>query len=207
MSYLSKKDYELRTVSTKFEVREEGEEKKPKIVGYAAVFDDPAPETWGFIEKIAPGAFTDALKNSDVRALINHDPNLILGRSKAGTLTLKEDEKGLYYEIDPPNTTYANDLMESMRRGDIDQSSFQFVVEVEEWDDSGDVPVRTIKKVSELRDVSPVTFPWYPTTESGLRSRADVINEYKQKQSNRSAEELDMLKRKIQLRERMIFNG
>lgn len=201
------KNYELRIVNTKFEVREEGEEKNPKIVGYAAVFDDPAPETWGFIEKIAPGAFTDALKNSDVRALINHDPNLILGRNKAGTLTLKEDEKGLYYEIDPPNTTYANDLMESMRRGDIDQSSFQFVVEVEEWDDSGDVPVRTIKKVSELRDVSPVTFPWYPTTESGLRSRADVINEHKQKQSNRSAEELDMLKRKIQLRERMNFNG
>lgn len=201
------KNYELRIVSTKFEVREEGEEKNPKIVGYAAVFDDPAPETWGFIEKIAPGAFTDALKTSDVRALINHDPNLILGRNKAGTLKLKEDEKGLYMEIDPPNTSYANDLIISMDRGDIDQCSFQFMVEVEEWDDSGDVPVRTIVKVKELRDVSVVTFPWYPNTNANVRSKEDVIKEYRQNKASKAADELDLLKRKIQLRERMIFNG
>jgi uncharacterized protein len=174
-------DIEQRRVETIFEVKAEGEgeEKKEKIIGYAAVFDDPAPETWGFIEKIAPGAFTDALKNSDTRALINHDPNLILGRKKAGTLTLKEDEKGLFYEIDPPNTSYANDLKESMRRKDLDQSSFQFTVVDENWNEEGDIPIRTIIKVGELRDVSPATFPWYPTTESGLRSRRDIFEEHK----------------------------
>lgn len=181
MKYLPENQYELKIVNTKFEVKAQQDGEQRKIVGYAAVFDDPAPETWGFIEKIAPGAFTDALKNSDVRALINHDPNLILGRKKAGTLILEEDDKGLRYEIDPPDVSYANDLAVSMDRGDIDQSSFQFKVEKEEWDESGDIPVRTILKISELRDVSPVTFPWYPNTESGLRSKENIFNEHIQK--------------------------
>ncbi|MGM0582975.1 MAG: HK97 family phage prohead protease, partial [Bacteroidota bacterium] len=161
---------EIRIANTDFELREEDEEKK--IVGYAALFNSPAEETNGFIEKIAPGAFANAIKRSDTRALINHNAEKILGRKKAGTLTLREDEKGLFYEVDPPDTTYANDLMESMKRGDIDQSSFGFVVAAEEWNESGDVPVRTIVEVDELFDVSPVTFPWYENTESGLKSRA-----------------------------------
>lgn len=197
-------ELEQRMVETIFEVKADGEEKK-RIEGYAALFDDPAPETWGFVEKIAPGAFTDAIKNSDTRALINHDPNLILGRSKSGTLTREEDEKGLFYEIDPPDTSYANDLMESMKRGDIDQSSFQFTVEKEEWDESGDVPVRTILKVGELRDVSPVTFPWYPKTESGLRSREEILDEYEEKKANQKrADEspLNLYKAKIKINER-----
>jgi hypothetical protein len=178
---------ELRIISTNFEIREDQEEEG-KIVGYAALFDKPADERWGFVEKIAPGAFTKAILNSDTRALINHDPNLILGRKEAETLILKEDKKGLYYEIDPPDTTYANDLMESMRRGDINQSSFGFTVDKEEWDETGDVPTRTILEVGELHDVSPVTFPWYEDTESGVRSAEDVFNQYKQK--NVSAEDI-----------------
>jgi len=188
-------EYELRIVDTRFEVK--AEEEKKKIIGYAALFDDPAPETWGFIEKIAPGAFTDALKNSDVRALINHDPNLILGRKKAGTLLLEEDNKGLKYEIDPPDVTYANDLIVSMNRKDLDQSSFQFKVEKEEWDESGHVPVRTILKISELRDVSPVTFPWYPNTESGVRSKKEILNEHIE---NKGSLEI-IVRRKIALKE------
>ena len=165
--------YESRIVKTKFEVKEEDEGRK--LIGYAALFDDPAPEVWGFIEKIAPGAFTEAIKNSDVRALKNHNADWVLGRKKAGTLTLEEDERGLRYEVDPPDTTYANDLIVSMDRGDIDQSSFQFKVEKEEWDESGDVPIRTIIKVEELRDVSVVTFPWYPTTEADVRSKKEIL--------------------------------
>jgi hypothetical protein len=201
------KKLEQRMVETAFEVKAEGEEEK-KIVGYAAVFDDPAPETWGFIEKITPGAFAEAIERSDTRALKNHNPDLLLGRTKAGTLTLEEDEKGLFYEIDPPDTTYANDLMESMNRGDLDQSSFQFTVEKEEWDESGDVPVRTILKVGELRDVSPVTFPWYPTTESGVRSRKEVLQEYreqkedKEKQQRANEGSLNLYKAKIKINER-----
>ncbi len=201
---MAEKKLEQRMVETVFEVREESDEKK-KIAGYAALFDNPAPETWGFIEKIEPGAFTGAIQESDTRALINHDPNLILGRSKAGTLTREEDEKGLFYEIDPPDTTYAQDLMESMRRGDIDQSSFQFTVEKEEWDESGEVPVRTIVKVGELRDVSPVTFPWYPDTESGLRSGKDILGEHKKNKVNQQRAEmgsLNLYKAKIKINER-----
>jgi uncharacterized protein len=199
-------NYESRIVNTKFEIKAEGEEEKQKMVGYAAIFDDPAPETWGFIEKVAPGAFSDAIKESDTRALINHDPNKVLGRTKSGTLQLKEDKKGLFYEIDPPDTTFANDLMVSMQRGDIDQSSFQFIVDKEEWDETGDIPVRTIVHVSELRDVSPVTFPWYPTTESGLRSKNKIMEEYqKNKEKNKRTQKsvLNLCKKKIKLRERI----
>ena len=170
--------YEERIANTKFEVKAEGEDEKRKIIGHATLFDDPAPENWGFIEKIAPGAFTDALLTSDVRALKNHNPDWVLGRKKSGTLKLEEDKKGLLYEIDPPGTTYADDLIISMDRGDIDQSSFQFKVEIEEWDESGDIPVRTIIKVSELRDVSVVTFPWYPNTDADVRSKKEIFNKH-----------------------------
>lgn len=192
---------ELRVMETKFELKEEGEEQK--IFGYAAMFNDPADEQMGFIEKIAPGAFSNAIKTSDTRALINHNREKILGRKKAGTLELREDDKGLYYEVDPPDTTYANDLIESMSRGDIDQSSFGFVVAKEEWDESGDVPVRTILEVDELHDVSPVTFPWYENTESGVKSKEEVISEYRDKQrAQENKGSLDLYKKKIKLRER-----
>jgi len=180
---------EIRIAKTEFELRQDDEEEK--IVGYAAMFNSPAEETNGFIEEIAPGAFSNAIKKSDTRALINHNAEKILGRKSAGTLDLREDEKGLFYEVDPPNTTYANDLIESMRRGDIDQSSFGFIVAKEEWDESGDVPVRTIVEVGELFDVSPVTFPWYKNTESGLKSREDVLQEYREKQKAEQKDDID----------------
>ena len=194
---------EIRIANTNFELREDDEQKK--IVGYAALFNSPADENNGFIEKIAPGAFANAIKRSDTRALVNHNSEKVLGRLKAGTLTLSEDEKGLFYEVDPPNTTYANDLMESMKRGDIDQSSFGFVVAKEEWDDSKDVPVRTIIEVDELFDVSPVTFPWYKNTESGLKSREKVFEEYKansEENETKNADKLEIYKKKLKLRER-----
>ena len=198
-------DKEYRVLPTHFEVREENKEKK--IYGYAALFDDPADEINGFIEKINPGAFVDAIKNSDTRALVNHNSEKVLGRLKSQTLKLKEDEKGLYYEIKPPNTTYANDLLESMNRGDIDQSSFQFTVDKEEWDESGDVPVRTIVKVAELFDVSPVTFPWYKNTVAGIKSRAEVFEEYKKgKEQKEEKDKLDLYKKKIKLYERDDIN-
>ena len=198
---------EQRMAETIFEIKADGkEEKKQKIVGYAAMFDDSAPETYGFIEKIAPGAFTGALKNSDTRALFNHNPDKILGRKSAGNLTIEEDDNGLWYEISPGSRSYETDLIESLDRGDIKESSFQFVVEVEEWDESGDVPIRTIIKVSELRDVSPVTFPWYPTTESGLRSKEEILTNHKKEKSDQKRAQnkrsLSLYKKKIKLNER-----
>ncbi len=172
---------ERRTLSAgTVEARAQGE-KAPMIVGYAATFNQSAEIGGYFTEVIAPGAFTDAIANDDVRAVFNHDENLVLGRTKSGTLRLFEDAIGLRYEIDPPDTQTARDLIESMRRGDVSQSSFAFSMRggVETWDESGEVPVRTITKIGTLYDVSPVTYPAYDDTEAGLRS----LNQAKATQS------------------------
>lgn len=166
---------EIRAFTSEFRIRQDDE--VTKIVGYAARFNEDSEEFLGFIERIRPGAFADAIGNSDVRALWNHDPNHVLGRTKSNTLTLKEDDVGLYYEITPPDTQFANDLIESIKRGDVDQSSFAFTVDVVEWDNSEEPNVRTIVKVRELYDVSPVTYPAYPTASVGLRNFEEVAKE------------------------------
>lgn len=158
------------------EVRAEGEDGKAKrLVGHAAVFDVTADLRW-FVEKVARGAFTETIKSDDVRALFNHDPNFVLGRNTAGTLRMKEDEKGLAIEIDMPDTQLARDLIVSINRGDISQMSFGFEVLEEIWEHSKEKDagptVRTLKKV-RLWDVSPVTFPAYVDTDIAQRSHAE----------------------------------
>ena len=138
------------------------------LTGHAAVFNSPA-DLGFFREQIAPGAFTDAIQKDDVRALIDHDSRLVLGRNRAGTLRLAEDQTGLAVEIDAPDTSYANDLLTSMKRGDITQMSFGFRALVEKWDETQDPPLRTLEKV-ELFDVSPVTFPAYADTQISVRA-------------------------------------
>lgn len=143
---------------------------KPRIMGYAAIFNSRSENLGGFVEIIAPGAF-DGVLGDDVRALFNHDPNLILGRTRSGTCSLRVDATGLAYEIDPPDTQTARDLLESLRRGDVDQSSFAFSVKGEgsqEWSNAP-VAVRTIKRISRLYDVSPVTYPAYLDTSAAQR--------------------------------------
>jgi len=143
----------------------------PKIVGYAAVFNSLSVPLWGFREKIAPGAFTKSLaSNPDVRALFNHDPNLILGRTKSRTLSLAEDERGLKIDIEPPNSPTGENVLEAIRRGDVDQMSFAFRVVADAWEYSktGDDDIRTLQEV-DLIDVSPVTYPAYPETSVDLR--------------------------------------
>lgn len=135
------------------------------ICGYAAVFGEMSLPMGSFRECIEPGAFRESVENDDIRALYNHDTNYVLGRTTNGTLALREDPHGLYYEITPPETTWARDLMESIRRGDITQSSFGFRVLADEWE--GDT--RRLMKVA-LYDVSPVTFPAYPQTDVSIRS-------------------------------------
>lgn len=148
------------------------EGNEPKIVGHAAVFETLSEEMWGFREKIAKGAFSDTL-GADVRALWNHDANIVLGRTVAGTLRLAEDDKGLAVEIDPPDTQAARDLLVSIERGDVSQMSFGFFVEKESWEFVKDGPdIRTIEKVN-LFDVSPVTYPAYTDTDVGLREAAE----------------------------------
>jgi HK97 family phage prohead protease len=163
-------DRERRIVSLPVEVRREGEAKR--LVGYAALFNSPTDIAGMFREQIAPGAFADAVGRDDVRALFNHDPNYVLGRTASHTLSLSEDERGLLYAATPPETTWAADLMVSVERGDINQSSFGFIVEEEEWvypATRDELPLRVIKRVS-LFDVSPVTFPAYQDTTVSARS-------------------------------------
>ena len=139
------------------------------LVGMAAVFDSPF-EGFGFTEIIAPGAFTRALKEKqDVRALVNHDPSLILGRTKADTLTLAETKEGLHAEIRVADTQTGRDTTESVRRGDLDGMSFGFSVVEEIWRTVDEVEIRRITDV-DLFDVSVVTFPAFEETSVGLRS-------------------------------------
>jgi uncharacterized protein len=148
-----------------------GEGGEPaRLTGHAAVFNQVASGGW-FQEKIAPGAFADSLKSDDVRALWNHNPDMVLGRNKAGTLKLYEDEKGLVSEITPPDTQFARDLLVSIERGDITQMSFAFQTITEAWEkgDEGQPDLRTLVKV-KLYDVSPVTYPFYDGTDVAVRS-------------------------------------
>jgi HK97 family phage prohead protease len=135
---------------------------------------------FGFREQIAPGAFNDAIKDDDVRALFNHDPNILLGRTASGTLQLTTDKRGLKYSVDLPDTAAARDVRELIRRGDVSGSSFGFMVDEDEWDErdvkNGKLPLRTILKAS-LFDVSPVTYPAYPQTSVSARSRAQAIGQ------------------------------
>lgn len=149
------------------------EGKSPLIRGHAAVFGQLSEDLGGFREQIAPGAFATAVSgDDDVRGLFNHDPNYILGRNRSKTLRMKEDSRGLAFEIDAPDTQTIRDLvLAPIERGDVSQCSFGFAVRPngQDWakDDEGRV-IRTLKSLRTF-DVSPVVFPAYPQTDVGLR--------------------------------------
>lgn len=157
-----------RTHRASFEVRDD-ENGQPTIRGYAAVFDAPT-RIGSFTEVIARGAFDDVMETADVRALFNHDANMILARRHSdgtGTLRLFTDDHGLGYEFTPGSQSYARDLVESMKRGDINASSFAFTIKEQEW--SSDHSKRTVQKVGNLLDIAPVTYPAYPQSSASLR--------------------------------------
>ena len=149
------------------EVRSEGE--TIKVAGYAAVFNQRANIAGMFEEQFTPGAFRDAIGRDDVVFLINHD-GLPMARTRSGTLKLTEDERGLYMETElDPEDPDVRAIVPKMKRGDLDKMSIAFMAEVQEWDESGDMPLRSISKAA-LGDVSIVTNPAYDGTEIGLRS-------------------------------------
>ena len=153
-----------RAAEGEVEVRAEGD--GTTVVGYAAVFNS-VTDLGSFREQIAPEAFTRVLEEApDTVALLNHDTNLLLGRTTSGTLKLEVDEVGLRYELQLGNQTYARDLAESMRRGDINKSSFAFTIERESWQEN----VRTVEEVRGLYDISVVTRPAYNASSADLRS-------------------------------------
>ena len=165
------KDAEKRTMGT-IEVREsDGDEMT--LEGYAAVFNSET-DLGAFREVIRPGAFDDVMDN-DVRALINHDPNLILGRTSNGTLELSTDERGLKYKVKLGDQQYARDFYESVKRGDISQSSFAFTIDKQSWNEER--TVRSVDKVRQLLDVSPVTYPAYAAATVQARDQQLEQNE------------------------------
>ncbi len=159
---------QIRSVSANFTTRTD--DKGPVIAGYFAVFNSPYELFCGCIEKVAPGAFAECLEQ-DVRALIDHDTRLVLGRTIAGTLTLREDEHGLYGEIRiNEHDSDAMNLYARVQRGDVTQCSFGFDIISEEYEVSpdGQTCTWTIRKVF-LYEVSVVTFPAYEATSVEAR--------------------------------------
>ena len=170
---------QVRTLQTELKTRAETDSPDKYIEGYFAVFGKET-ELWpGAFEEIAPEAF-DGTLSSDVRALINHDTTLVLGRTKANTLELKTDNYGLWGRIKiNPNDTDAMNLYERVARGDVDQCSFGFNILGEEtdWRDDGTVKW-TITEV-RLFEVSPCTFPAYEQT--GIQARKDEVEQHQQR--------------------------
>lgn len=162
------------------------------IEGYFAVFNAET-ELWrGVYEEIAPGAFDNTLGN-DIRALINHDTNLVLGRNKVGTLELKVDSRGLWGSIKiNPDDSDALNLYSRVKRGDVDQCSFGFNIDSEEADYRDDGTVKFTLKEIDLHEVSVVTFPAYEDT--GVQARKKQVEQHEERMREQ---------KKNQLRERL----
>lgn len=167
----------------------DGDGDGPIIEGHAAVFDSWSETLGGifpFKEIVRKGAFNESIGKDDIRALFNHDPNYVLGRNRAGTLELFEDDIGLRVRITPPDTSWAKDVLTSIRRGDITQMSIGFIVLDDKWSTKDGMDEREIRKV-QLFDVSPVTFPAYTATDVGVRAMQEYDG-YKAEQRSKAEE-------------------
>ena len=185
METMDRKIRQLRSDASQFQVREA--EGDLSIEGYFSVFNS-IYELWpGATESVAPGAFSETLGN-DIRALVNHNDTLVLGRNKAGTLELREDSHGLWGKIKVnPNDSDAMNLYERVKRGDVNQCSFGFMIESEETEFREDGSIHwTIRKV-KLFEVSVCTFPAYEATEVSAR-KADYEEIQKRKTEKWRAE-------------------
>lgn len=143
-------------------------QKGRTLHGYAARFGEPAA-IGGFTEVIQPGAFTRSLAGpaaASIRAIYEHDDSALLGRVGAGTLRLKEDDVGLAFELDLPDTTLGRDVAELVKRGDLDGCSFGFVSVTEQWEGEQ----RSLQAV-DLHEITITANPAYPTTTVSVRSR------------------------------------
>lgn len=168
---------ERRTTYGEVESRAKG--SKFYVEGYAAVFNKRSSNLGGFIEVVRNTAFNKTIKEADVRALWNHDPQYVLGRAGSGTLSLSIDTNGLYYRAEMPDTQYARDLANLLERRDVHESSFTFFKVNDAWDfteqEDRDIPAmyprRSLVEVG-LIDVAPVTFPAYNDATSGVARRA-----------------------------------
>lgn len=160
---------QMRSADAEFQTREDGENLS--IEGYFAVFNSNYDIGYGMSESIAPGAF-DGTLSDDVRALINHDTTLVLGRTAAHTLELRQDERGLWGRIAiNPNDSDAMNLYNRVKRGDVNQCSFGFDILEEETEFRGDDEIHWTIKAVKLYEVSCCTFPAYEETSIAARQR------------------------------------
>ncbi len=166
---MERKERQMRSIASKFETRDDGGEMY--IEGYFAVFNSTYQMWNDAFETVAPGAFSNTL-GEDIRALINHETRLVLGRNKAGTLELKEDSHGLWGKIRiNPNDVDAVNLYERVKRGDVDQCSFGFEILDEEVETKEDDSVLWRIKEVKLFEVSVCTFPAYEETAVSARKK------------------------------------
>lgn len=190
---------ERRTIkldlSKPIELRAAADGKSAKIIGYGAVFNSLSEDLGGFREKIRPGFFSKAIRDKhDVRGLFNHDSNMILGRTKSGTMTLTEDDHGLRYEIDVPDTTVGRDLKVSLERKDVDGSSFSFTTQVDDVRNEGGVIIRELIEIKQLYDVGPVAFPAYSASSAEARSADEIVKRAKTPEDPRDQRSRDRLR-------------
>lgn len=170
---------QTRSFSSDLKTRSEDDEKMV-IEGYFAVFGNETELWYGAYEEIDPVAFNNTLGN-DVRALINHDTNLVLGRNKSNTLDLKIDSRGLWGSVDiNPNDSDAVNLYERVKRGDVDQCSFGFNIISEETDFRDDGTVKWTLKEIDLHEVSVCTFPAY--SDTGVQARKQEVTQHEKRQ-------------------------
>lgn len=182
---------QVRAFTSDFKIRKDGD--NPRIEGYFAVFNSNYEVYHGCTESIAPGAFTDELA-ADVRALIDHDSRLVLGRTTAGTLELREDDHGLWGGIDiNPKDTEAMNLYARVERGDVSQCSFGFNILDEEHLNNEDGSHHFVIKKVKLYEVSCCTFPAYSETAISAR-KADIAEIEKRESDVWRAERMKRLK-------------
>lgn len=181
------------------------------VEGYAIVFNSQS-EDLGFREVIAPSAVTeDTINTSDVFCLFNHNPEKVLARSKfgKGSLSLVLDDRGLKYSFEVPNTELGNELLEHVRRGEIDGSSFAFIVSSEEgsevWENINGTTHRTINKIECLVDVSPVWTPAYSATSVSARAK-EMLNQMEQEKLEQLEDEKDIKPTEEQVEEEETTN-
>lgn len=194
---------ETRAIASEYRATT-GEDGQRRLSWYPALFDSLSEDLGGFRERIGRRAFTQTVQADDIRALINHDPSQILGRTSAGTLALRVDLRGLFADVALPETSYTNDLLVNIANRNITGGSFMFTVNQDSWKlenvEGVEEPVliRTLHDV-RLYDVSPVTFPAYTATE-GSASVRSLAAEWRQKLSGPPPNEIREMKEQMGMR-------
>lgn len=172
-------DLELRQIDG-LEVRAESEDGGAVIAGRGIPYGEWSEDLGGFRERLLPNTFRESLADDDIRALFNHNADIVLGRKSNGTLRLSEGERGVSYEVDVNrDDADAMSAVARIKRGDITGNSFGFWIESrddQEWEERDGMMWRTIKR-ARLRELGPQTFPAYPQSDVGVRSNRAVLKE------------------------------